>query len=374
MLLTAAAAALDVAPAAGQSQALAPQVAFADAATLPDIGPGPRRVTVCVVDSGTDPDSVLQHALTERIGVDNGSGRVNTPRDHLRRRHGTLVSQVVAGTGPTLRAGIWPLAKLRTVAALNRRGRFDWASVALGIHGCLTDPQVLVINLSLGRPGGGVPADVETALARARTAGVNVVVSAGNTAAAPVSGFDSSPGVISVGGVDASGRLCSSSHSRPDVLGLSCGVRVTDAAGAPLLRNGTSFAAPQVSAVLAAIRGHAPALTADQAARALITGAKRTSFAPIVNARGALHAAGVDLPPSAPLPKPVVSARSRGGQLRITVSNRPSYATIVVGRGGEDLRRTIARSFRVPARGGPVRVMFELGGVRSVAVAVGGSR
>ena len=264
-----------------------PQIMTSDALTLPDVGPGAAPVTVCVVDSGTDPDGTLRHALTARLGVADSGGLLPVQSDPSRTRHGTQVSQVVAGTGPTFRTGVWPLAKLRTVATTGESG-----SQGPAIHGCLDDPQVRVINISLSIPSGRVPLSVVRALERARAQDVNVVVSAGNEADQPLNALAGQPGVISAGGVAENGQRCSSVAVPTTIIALACGVQVTDAAGLPIKKRGTSYASPQVAAVLAAMRAHAPALTADQAVQALLAGATPSALGPMLDARGALRQSG----------------------------------------------------------------------------------
>lgn len=348
--------------------ALGTQITFSDAAMLPPGRPPAQRAVVCVVDTGTDPDVSLQHALTERLGVLDGTGVVNLPRDRdRRRRHGTRVSQVIAGQSAVLRTGVWPGAKLRTVAAHGPRRTYHPDSLNLAVGTCLKDPNVRVINLSLGdQTTRKLHRTIAYALSRALVDDVNVVVSAGNTPDLPLSNLTQVPGVISVGGVNATGRLCASTHDRPTIVAMACGVQVTMASGRRITASGTSFAAPQVSAVLAAMRDARPDLSADQAADALVAGGKHTVFAPILNARGAMAEIGVELAPSAPLPSPDVRARAlRGRRTQLTITNRPPYARTVIRTGTRVLRNTTAGRVILPPPRRRLSVTFELGGVSS---------
>ncbi|UUY01930.1 S8/S53 family peptidase [Svornostia abyssi] len=361
------AACLCAAPAASADPRVGPQVMFSDALTLPDVGPGAAPVTVCVVDSGADPDATLQHALTARLGVDAPTGFTNFVDDRVPSRHGTSVSQVIAGTSPVFRAGVWPHAKLRSVGVSHLNASAGSSrSIGLGLDACLADPQVRVINLSMGNSDGRTGVSATAAIERARQQNVNVVVAAGNDPDEPVNDYASLPGVLSAAGVGLRGERCGSTAAAATLIALSCRVGLTDRTGERLTRNGTSFAAPQVSAVLAAIRAHAPQLSADQAAQALVAGASPGALGPMLNARGAMRQVGVALPLTPPLAKPRIRVLREGSKLRIAVTNRPRASVTLVHRlPFKLLRQTQRPVIRIPVGRQTTRITFERAGIRS---------
>jgi subtilase family protein len=136
---------------------------------------------------------------------------------------------------------------LLPVRVLSRSGAAPWSRVAAGIVWAV-DHGANVVNVSIAGPSGS-PA-LREAVRYAARSGVLVVASAGNTGGTEPQFPAAYPGVVAVAATDPSGRLAdwSSRGAWVDTLAPGCGRRTHRAVPAC----GTSFAAPVVSARLAA--------------------------------------------------------------------------------------------------------------------------
>jgi hypothetical protein len=136
---------------------------------------------------------------------------------------------------------------LLPVRVLSRSGAAPWSRVAAGIVWAV-DHGASVVNVSIAGPSGS-PA-LHEAVRYAARSGVLVVASAGNTGGTEPQFPAAYPGVVAVAATDPSGRLAdwSSRGAWVDTLAPGCGRRTHRAVPAC----GTSFAAPVVSARLAA--------------------------------------------------------------------------------------------------------------------------
>ena len=136
---------------------------------------------------------------------------------------------------------------LLPVRVLSRTGAAPWSRVATGIVWAV-DHGASVVNVSIAGPSGS-PA-LREAVRYAARSGVLVVASAGNTGGTEPQFPAAYPGVVAVAATDPSGRLAdwSSRGAWVDTLAPGCGRRTHPAVPAC----GTSFAAPVVSARLAA--------------------------------------------------------------------------------------------------------------------------
>jgi type VII secretion-associated serine protease mycosin len=234
-------------------------------------------VTVAVVDSGVDAD----HPQLRADGVVRRGEDFHLvgdlPGDFDCDSHGTAVASIVAarpvpGVGF---AGLAPGARILPVR-VSDRGYTDTGGVTM------IDPAVLargiwyaadhgakVINLSLA--GTGDNRLIRDAVAHARDRDVLVVAAAGNgqEGGTPRRSFPAAyDGVLGVGAVDESGVRLPGSQIGPhvDLVAPGGGVLAATRAGGHQYWQGTSFAAPFVSATAALVRAAWPGLTADQVA------------------------------------------------------------------------------------------------------------
>lgn len=219
-----------------------------------------QGTTVAVVDSGVDlshPD--LQANLLP--GYDFADHDPD-PQDEL--GHGTAVAGLVAAVcGNALGGcGMAPEAKfLPFKVSSSGDGARQQPSASAVVAAILraTEMQATVINLSLSF---AQPTELLTsAIAEAQARGVLIVAAAGNGLAAPVAYPARLPGVIAVANCGTSGYLYLTSAFGPEVTVAAVGDKpfttlLGGGAGSPGV--GTSFAAPQVAGVLAALRSANP--------------------------------------------------------------------------------------------------------------------
>jgi hypothetical protein len=289
------------------------QARVANAAFLAQAPPPPTPGAVCVIDSGVDTDTDVAPAIVSRYANDGGTpddvGALGDDGTTL-TKHGTLVSGVIAsqldGQGSS---GIWPRAKIISVRVLG--GPSTDTTVAAYIAAmtrCWSRPNVRVINLSLAglTIGPGETDLLQNAINEARdTYQINVVAAAGNEGLPVVAYPAAFDRVLGVGATDATGTRWTSSLGGSNYgIGLdisTLGMDVCVTLPAPLApgsllgkASGTSFAAPVVSAVIAAMRSYHPSITADQAETALLSGATTTSAGKSLDAAAAFEYAAVN--------------------------------------------------------------------------------
>ena len=228
-------------------------------------------VTVAVIDSGVDaahPD-LQGNVLSGYDAIANQAGVSTDPNGHGTHVAGTIAA--VTGNGVGVSA-IAPDTKILPVKVLDANGSGYMSDTAEGIIWA-TDHGAGVINMSLG--SGQQVTAVTNAIAYARSKGVVVVASAGNSRAAgsPTNWPAADAGVIGVAATDSADRIASFSTagSYVDVAAPGVGIISTmpTAKGSYGSMNGTSMAAPHVAAVAALLKASQPALTPDQVQAAL---------------------------------------------------------------------------------------------------------
>lgn len=358
-------AALCLAPAAdaGAAGSLAAHASLIGAEFTVDLPAPLRRAAVCVVDAGAQASATLDGRIA--VTSVNGAGPLPDPASG---DHGTFVAQVAAGADTDQgQPGIGPMLEVVSVRAdmPERPGRYRLATVAAAIDACLSYPDVVAVNLSLGGPsaedGGEL---VEQAVARAVARDVSVVAAAGNSAQDGTAFPARAPGVLAVGGTDAAGVPCefSARDARVNLWAQGCGVMVADLNpewGSSSM-NGTSLAAPQVAAALAVLRAYAPQLDAAQAEAALLYAARPVAQGgQMVDLRGAFKLLGLSTQPAAPKPQVSVIPRADGRGWTVSVLNRPPGVTVHVRLGSAVRAR--ARSSRITVLGRrwkPMKVTF----------------
>lgn len=283
-------------------------------------------VTIGVIDSGINP------ALGDFTGkIAPGSGDIVASRGISDTEgHGTAVSAVAAAGRNG--SSILGVAFDSLILSLNTSDPDDCdeedgcshpdSAIAVAIDRARTN-GARVINISLG--GDGISNGVLAAVQRAAAAGLVIVVSAGNDAAASPDQFaarmalQASANVIIAGSVGVAGgtgtdlsQLSTFSNQAGSsaanyLTALGYRVRAPDHTGAQFLWSGTSFSAPVISGAAALLASAFPNLTGAQIVEILMTsaddlGAAGTdatfgrgrinltrAFQPI----GATHAAGV---------------------------------------------------------------------------------
>lgn len=231
---------------------------------------GRSDIIIAVLDTGYsqhpdlpqegDPRLVYPHSVfSDADYLDDGSG------------HGTAVAGVAAaltnngahGAGVAWRVSIMPVRVLRTNSAGKETG--TEADVSDGIKWAV-DHGAHVINLSFGYPRNSkVSHTMREALDYAIERGVTVVASAGNDGNRyPVVSPASHPGVIAVGAIAQNGAVAGFSNSGNrsggnslDLIAPGTNIYTTVSQPSALTKhtlrsfNGTSFASPQVSGVVA---------------------------------------------------------------------------------------------------------------------------
>lgn len=234
-------------------------------------------VTVAVIDSGVDathPDLVGQVLPGLDLVDDRGDGDTDLVG------HGTTVSAIIAGRSDDGDGvvGIAPKAKILPVRVLDEDNRYnDALIVAQGVRWAV-DQGARVINLSLG--GNGSSAALGAALDYAFAKDVVVVACTGNASASSSAGVwfpAREPGVIAVAGMERDGTsLWSGSITGKETVLAAPATQLVgaNADGEYWKVQGTSFAAPMVSATAALIRSRWPEMSAGEVINRIIRTAK----------------------------------------------------------------------------------------------------
>jgi type VII secretion-associated serine protease mycosin len=235
-------------------------------------------VTVAVLDSGVDaghPDLAGQVLP----GVDLVDGTTDGRTDLV--GHGTTVAALIAGRNDDGRGvvGLAPKAKILPVRVLNKDNRYDDATtVANGVRWAV-DHGARVVNLSLG--GTGSSEALAEALDYAFDKDVVVVACTGNVT--PPAGTDvwypaREPGVVAVAGLshdEGDEPLWTSSITGPQtVLSAPAADLLGARPGGYWRVQGTSFAAPLVSATAALVRSRWPRMSAANVVNRLVSTAR----------------------------------------------------------------------------------------------------
>lgn len=236
-----------------------------------------KGVTVAVIDSGVDgshPDLAGQVLPGVDLVTEPGDGQTDPVG------HGTTVAGLIAGRHDDDKGvvGLAPEARILPVRVLDEENRYDDALiVAKGVRWAVEN-GAQVINLSLG--GTGDSPALAAALDYAFAKDVVVIACTGNASASSAYRVwypAREPGVIAVAGMERdSDVLWSGSITGPETVltapatGL-LGARPDDGFWRV---QGTSFAAPLVSATAALVRARWPQLTAGDVVQRLISTAR----------------------------------------------------------------------------------------------------
>lgn len=209
-----------------------------------------EKVKVAVLDSGVDYGNDIELAAT--ITLIPGEEEMS-PLFMDGSGHGNGVAGLIAAEdndeGIT---GINPDVELYSIRILDNENRAPVSRVIEGIYMAM-EQGVNIINMSFGM--NTYSAALEKAVQDAADAGILIVAAAGNTGKAGVQYPAAYNEVMAVGSVDKMGDVAPDSATGPEVEIVAPGelVRTTGTFGDQLVTSGTSFAAPQVSAVASLI-------------------------------------------------------------------------------------------------------------------------
>lgn len=226
-----------------------------------------RGITVAVIDSGVDANPQFgDRVIVGKTLASAPSG----PADGDCVGHGTSVAGIIAaapmaGIGF---AGVAPQATILSIKITNTQTGISPELVPLAIRDAVAD-GANVINLSLTAQN---TPELQSAVDFALSNNVVVVAAAGNDTGTGTGPFYPAayPGVLSVGAVEPDGSLASFSDTRTPVTVTAPGADVTATYPGPFPHsykpgiNGTSFATPFVSGVVALVRAYYPSLTEAQ--------------------------------------------------------------------------------------------------------------
>ena len=241
-----------------------------------------KGVTVAVIDSGVDashPDLVGQVLPGIDLVHGSGTGRyVNGQTDPV--GHGTTVAALIAGRGDDGRGavGLAPRAKILPVRVLDEDNRYDDALTVANAVRWAVDNGARVVNLSLG--GTGDSPALAAALDYAFARDVVVVACTGNVSTSSPTDIwypAREPGVIAVAGIERNkDMLWSGSLTGPATVltAPATGLLGAKPPGGFWRVQGTSFAAPLVSATAALVRSRWPDMSAGDVVNRLIRTAR----------------------------------------------------------------------------------------------------
>jgi type VII secretion-associated serine protease mycosin len=232
-------------------------------------------VVVAVLDSGVDAGHVdLRGQVLP--GADFVDGTTDGRRDPV--GHGTTVAALIAGRADDNSGveGVAPAAKILPIRVLDSQNKYrDATNVAKALRWAV-DHGADVVNMSLG--GGIRSPALADAIDYAYRHNVVVVACTGNQIAG---GSDDiwyparEPGVVAVAGLDEGGAeptLWNGTLTGPDTVLVAPAVNMLGAKPGGYWRvQGTSFAAPLVSATAALIRARWPGLDAANVINRLIS-------------------------------------------------------------------------------------------------------
>jgi subtilisin family serine protease len=224
-----------------------------------------RGARVAIIDSAVDPRHPdFGGATIEAFDALGG------PLDQ--GTHGTAIAGIIAARG-TLR-GIAPAATLMSVRAFpsdaTTKTPMTTTFVLLKSLEWSIANRARVVNLSLAGPRDPL---LERALAAAAARGIILVAAAGNNGAAAPPAYPAAyADVIAVTAIDSRDELYSRANRGPYIAVAAPGVDVLAPArgSGHDLQTGTSFAAAHISGVLALMIERNPALTVEEARRALV--------------------------------------------------------------------------------------------------------
>jgi Subtilase family len=203
-------------------------------------------VRIAILDTGVASSPAFSSSISSLNLVD-------LPYDlTAQSAHGTAVASMIIGQNP-LTPGVAPGSEILSIRIANDLGQSDSFLLAQGIVAAV-DGGVDLINISMGSFGDS--SLVRNAIDYARAAGVLIVAATGNNGTNRVTYPAANAGVIAVGAVDAAGNHLDFSNTGDQVAISAPGFEVNAAVtGDQAARvSGTSFSAPIIAGVIAAVK------------------------------------------------------------------------------------------------------------------------
>lgn len=232
-------------------------------------------VPIAIIDSGVSPTHLdLKQQLLPGIDLVSLD---DDPRDD--DGHGTYTAGLAAASGDDGIgiAGVCWSCPIIPVKALDRRGRGDDATIALGIRWAV-DRGARIISMALGGPNESRVLDEAVRYATSR--GALIIAAAGNDGVGGAASYPAAfADVLSVAALDRDGSVATFSTSGSSVDLAAPGVQILSTSWQRLqgdgyeVADGTSAASPQVAGVAALVLGRRDTLTPDQLADVLRLGA-----------------------------------------------------------------------------------------------------
>lgn len=208
-------------------------------------------VKVGMLDTG-----VVEQRGLERV---HRVSLVDEEEDRDVKRHGTMVATILASTNGTL-PGIAPNMELYSIKIFDDDNKASVSDFLAGIDWAI-DEEIEVLNMSLG-----TKKDYQllhNAVKAAEHEGIIMVAAAGNDyAKKPINYPAAYEEVIAVGAVDAAKEHSRFSNTGSELEFVAPGEKLTSLT--TKLYNGTSFAAPHVTAIIAALKQQHPDWSAEK--------------------------------------------------------------------------------------------------------------
>jgi len=264
---------------------------------------GDDNLLLAVLDSGVQsshPDLAGRLDMADARDFVNND---NNPEDDC--GHGTMVAGIAAAStnttpargiaGATWKGRILPLKVMHRVADPSTQSGFSCATdnddeIAKAIDYAVSK-RAAVINLSLGGTDATSPG-LQQSINNANAAGVVVVAAAGNEGSSALHYPAASPGVLAVGSTNSAGVRSSWSNfgSWVDVVAPGENIAATTSSGGYTTGDGTSFAAPLVSAVIMLMRSMDPNSATSTLVQRLVATERPVSAGGMVDAAAAVAA------------------------------------------------------------------------------------
>lgn len=255
-------------------------------------------VRVAIIDTGIDmqhPDLVNQ--IVDTIDVFTEEQMID------RQGHGTHTAGIIAAQPNTAvqSRGICTTCQIVAIKAINDDGYGSDVTVAQGIDHAI-EAKAVVINLSIGSVS-DAPA-IKAAIERAIAADILIVAAAGNNTQTTAENIFPAayPGVLGVSAVDKDDQIASFAIKSTGIDIVAPGIDIFNTSpfgDGYSIEQGTSTAAPQVTATAAMVRAIRPELNAVQTQELLLMhtidlgrpGYDTTYGYGLLNVRGVLQAA-----------------------------------------------------------------------------------
>ncbi|HEX3031652.1 MAG TPA: S8 family peptidase [Bacillota bacterium] len=211
-----------------------------------------KSVKVAIIDTGVSakhPD--LRQAIRGGINILNPG---STPEDD--NGHGTNVAGIIGSRGAaTGLSGVAPEVELYIVKAFDSDGAANLSDIVEGLEWCLKQ-GIKLVNLSFGLPRDHKV--LRQLVKKAAEQGMLLVCAAGNEGGSDSVMYPGKyPETICVSALAPGDKLATFSSTGPEVDFIAPGkdILTTEPRGKYALKNGTSFAAPHATGVLALLLG-----------------------------------------------------------------------------------------------------------------------